>query len=170
MPWGQVILAREETQDEMVRQIITNIKILASSSRWVLSYYLLSNLKTNIKYFSNSDCHSRYLPKLDSKACLKCPIHYFEVTKTPPNCAGKYLTGESSASFESWKKTVWRPKGRQLNKFGSLLFTIMITMLHITKLSFLWSPKLFSSYLILPWIVPIGMNLENFGHTWKTLL
>ena len=41
--------------------------------------------------------------------------------------AGKSYTREGSASFEKQEKPVWRPKGRQLNKFRSVLFTIMKT-------------------------------------------
>ena len=48
--------------------------------------------------------------------------------------SGKFYTGEGPPSFEKMEKPVWRPKGRQLNKFRSILFTL----------------KLFSSYLILP--------------------
>ena len=40
---------------------------------------------------------------------------------------GKYYTGEGSASFETLEKPVWRPKGRQLIKFSSMLFTILKT-------------------------------------------
>ena len=36
------------------------LRLLALSSRRVLSNYLSSNLEPSIKYFSNSDCHSRY--------------------------------------------------------------------------------------------------------------
>ena len=39
----------------------------------------------------------------------------------------KSYTGEGSASFEKVEKHVWRPKGRQVNKFRSMLFTIMKT-------------------------------------------
>ena len=34
--------------------------------------------------------------------------------------AGKSYTEESSGSFEKLEKPVWRPNGRQLNKFKSL--------------------------------------------------
>ena len=37
----------------------------------------------------------------------------------------KSYIGEGSASFKKLEKPVWRPKGRQLNKFRSLLLTIM---------------------------------------------
>ena len=37
------------------------------------------------------------------------------------------LYREGSASFEKLVKSVWRPKGRQLNKFRSMLFTILKT-------------------------------------------
>ena len=40
---------------------------------------------------------------------------------------GKSYTGEDSGSFEKLEKPVWRPKGRQLNKFRSMLFNIMKT-------------------------------------------
>ena len=39
--------------------------------------------------------------------------------------AGKSYSGEGSASFGKLEKPVWRPMGRKLNKFRSLLFTIM---------------------------------------------
>ena len=39
--------------------------------------------------------------------------------------AGKSYTGERSGRFEKLEKPVGRPKGRQLNKFGSMLFTKM---------------------------------------------
>ena len=38
---------------------------------------------------------------------------------------GKSYTGEGSGHFEKLEKPVWRPKGRQLNKFRSMLFTKM---------------------------------------------
>ena len=41
--------------------------------------------------------------------------------------AGKSYTGEGWDSFEKLEKPVWRPKGRQHNKFRSMLFTIMKT-------------------------------------------
>ena len=39
--------------------------------------------------------------------------------------AGKYYTGEGSDSFVKLEKPVRRPKGRQLNNFGSMLFTLV---------------------------------------------
>ena len=47
------------------------------------------------------------------------PCHFHTVS------AEKSYTGESSASFDKLEKPVWRPKGRQLSKFRSMLFTIM---------------------------------------------
>ena len=41
--------------------------------------------------------------------------------------AGKSYTGEGSASTKKLEQPVWRPKGRQLNKFRSMLLTIMKT-------------------------------------------
>ena len=41
----------------------------------------------------------------------------------PMTKPGKSYTGEGSASFENLEKPVWRPKGRQLNKFSSVLLT-----------------------------------------------
>ena len=38
---------------------------------------------------------------------------------------GKSYTGEGSASFKKLKKTVWRPKGRQLDNFRGMLFAKM---------------------------------------------
>ena len=38
----------------------------------------------------------------------------------------KSFTGKGWASFEKLEKPVWRQKGRQLNKFRSMLFTAMI--------------------------------------------
>ena len=38
---------------------------------------------------------------------------------------GKSYTGEGSSSFEKVEKPVWRPKGRQLNKLRSMIFTKM---------------------------------------------
>ena len=46
-------------------------------------------------------------------------IFYFLCTIVP----GKSFIGEGSPSFKKLEKPVWRPKGRQLNKFRSLLFT-----------------------------------------------
>ena len=39
--------------------------------------------------------------------------------------AEKSYTGEGSASTKKLEKPVWRPKGRQLNKFRSMLIIIM---------------------------------------------
>ena len=39
----------------------------------------------------------------------------------------KSYTGEGSASIKKLEKPVWRPKGRQLNKFRSMLLTTMKT-------------------------------------------
>ena len=39
--------------------------------------------------------------------------------------SGKSNTGEGSGYFEKLETPVWRPKGRQLNKFRSMLITIM---------------------------------------------
>ena len=44
-----------------------------------------------------------------------------------PIISRKSYTGEGSASFEKLEKPIWRPKGRQLNKFRSNIFTIMKT-------------------------------------------
>ena len=38
---------------------------------------------------------------------------------------GKSYTGEELASFKKLEKPVWRLKGRQLNKFKSMLFTFI---------------------------------------------
>ena len=45
-----------------------------------------------------------------------------DLSKTRP---GKSYTGEGSGSFEKLENLFWRPKGRQQNKFRSVLFTIM---------------------------------------------
>ena len=37
--------------------------------------------------------------------------------------AGKSYTGEGSGRLEKLEKSVWRPKGRQPNKFKSILFS-----------------------------------------------
>ena len=42
---------------------------------------------------------------------------------------GKTYTGEGSASSEKLEKPVWRPKGRQLNKFRSMQITKINGML-----------------------------------------
>ena len=39
--------------------------------------------------------------------------------------AGKSYTGEGSPSIKKLEKPVWRPKGRQLNKFRSMQFTFI---------------------------------------------
>ena len=41
--------------------------------------------------------------------------------------SGKSYTGEGSASTKKLEKPVWRPKGRQLNKFRGMLLTMMKT-------------------------------------------
>ena len=37
----------------------------------------------------------------------------------------KSYTGEGCASFKKLEKPVWRPTGRQLNSFRSMLFTMV---------------------------------------------
>ena len=41
------------------------------------------------------------------------------------SCPEQSYTGEGSAGFEKLEKPVWRPKGRQLNKFRSMLCNII---------------------------------------------
>ena len=41
--------------------------------------------------------------------------------------SGKTYTSEGSASLKKLEKSVWRPKGKQLNKFRSMIFTTMKT-------------------------------------------
>ena len=48
--------------------------------------------------------------------------------RSPP---GKSYTGEGSASTKKLEKPVWRPEGRQFNKFRVMLLTIMETKLHM---------------------------------------
>ena len=70
---------------------------------------------------------------------------------TPP---GKSYTGEGSAILEKLEKPVWRPEGGQLNQIQkySIYYNEnkLLVITKLSKLSSLWSPKLFSNYLILP--------------------
>ena len=51
---------------------------------------------------------------------------------------GKIKQGKASASFKKLEKPIWRPKGRQLNKFRSMLFTLLKTNCCISLSCNLW--------------------------------
>ena len=75
--------------------------------------YFVTSSVSNSKYFTTSKEPNLILPNMwpgnDWDFCLAKDLKWPEL--------GKSNTREGSASLEQLEKPVWRPKGRQLNKF-----------------------------------------------------